>query len=78
MTTKVYSIKIGTPGIKELCQYSVEPKKALIAFLRQQDGDYHTWDYPDNIKGIRESLTKEDHWYYDDIKNKRIIAAYPA
>lgn len=37
----------------------------------------NTWEYPETIKGMRESDTVPDHWYYDDFMGRRVLAAYP-
>ena len=34
--------------------YTLSPKQALIAYMEQIRGNYSTWDYPDEIKGIEQ------------------------
>ena len=57
--------------------YSQEPKKALVAFLRQEDGDYNFFSYPDMIDGMWESESKKGVWYYNDAKRGRTVGAFP-
>lgn len=64
--------------IKKTAEYSIGPKAALIAFVRQMAGDYNTMSYPENIPGMRESTTAADHWYFDDTRYNQVIAAYPS
>ena len=45
--------------------YSMDAKRALIAYIRQAlFDDYNTWDYPDDLDGIKES-TRPGKYYYD-------------
>lgn len=65
--------------ISKLAVYSIAPEQALISYIQQYIyGNWNTWDYPKHIKGIRESKIKKNHFYFDDIQNDRVIAAYPA
>ena len=77
MKTSVYSMDEKSGVIIIVADYSIEPKKALIAYVMQQQGDWNTWTYPDHIEGIRESAKAKNHYYYDDLANNRILAAYP-
>jgi hypothetical protein len=57
--------------------YSLDPKRAIIAYIMQSRSNWNTWEYPEDIAGIRESTKAANHFYYDDIKHNLIIAAYP-
>ena len=75
----IYVLKEGNPYAQKKAEYSLEPKKALIAFVMQDiHNNFNTWEYPEHIKGIRRSDTFADHWYYDDYPGRRAIAAYPS
>lgn len=64
--------------INKLAVYSIAPEKALISYIQQYiHGNWNTWEYPKHMKGIRESKIKKNHFYFDDIQNDRVIAAYP-
>ena len=71
MITTIY-ILWDNGNIEEIAEYSMEPKKALIAFLQQTRGNYNTYDYPSDMVGIYERL---DRFYYIDISNNRTIGA---
>ena len=71
MTTTIYSLW-DNGHIEEIAEYSLEPKKALIAFLQQTRGNYNTMDYPSDMVGIYKRL---DRFYYVDIANNRTIGA---
>lgn len=73
----IFTLDEETGVIKRQSTYSLPPKKALIAFIRQSENDFNTWTYPDHIDGIRESNVAKDHYYWDDFDNKRVVAAYP-
>lgn len=65
--------------ISKLAEYSVEPEQALINYIQQYvKGNWNTVNYPKHMKGICESRIKKDHFYFDDIPNNRVLAAYPA
>ena len=75
----IYEVKEGSPEIKKKAYYSLDPKSALVSYIRQSIyKDYNTARYPSIILGMRESDTVMDHWYYDDILGKRVICSYPA
>ena len=77
--TCIFELKVGDPAIRKKAEYSIAPKKALVAFVMQNVyHNYNTWEYPEQIKGMRESDTVKDHWYYDDFSGRRVLAAYPA
>lgn len=79
MLSMIYELKEGNPDIRKRAEYTIEPKKALVAFIMQDIfKNYNTWEYPEELKGMKESSTVKDHWYYDDYKGRRVIAAYPA
>ena len=71
MITTIY-ILWDNGNIEEIAEYSMEPKKALIAFLQQTRGNYNTMDYPSDMVGIYKRL---DRFYYIDIANNRTIGA---
>lgn len=86
MMSKILSLKEGESGIKELAIYSLPPKKAMVCFIEQfLRGNYNTWEYPEEIEGMRESDTVGNHWYYDvpkmdgnGISYDTVFASYPA
>ena len=79
MKTIIYELKENGDGnINKIAEYTLSPKEALIAFVMQSRKNFNTWDYPKEIKGMRESNTVPNHWYFDDIINDRVLAAYPA
>ena len=75
--TQIYEMDERTGNIQNKAIYSLDPKPAIIAYVNQKHGNMNTWEYPENIIGIRESPTVRDHYYYDDIPNGVIIASYP-
>ncbi len=56
-------------GIKTVATFSIDCKRALIAFIRQLRGDYQTWTYPEHIDGMYESTTRKGVWYFEDGNN---------
>jgi hypothetical protein len=86
MMSKILSLKEGESGIKELAIYSLPPKKAMVCFIEQFiNKNWNTWEYPEEIEGMRESTTVGNHWYYDvpkmdgnGISFDTAFAAYPA
>lgn len=86
MMSKILSLKEGESGIKELAIYSLPPKKAMVCFIEQFiRKNFNTWEYPEEIEGMRESTTVGNHWYYDvpkmdgnGISFDTAFAAYPA
>lgn len=75
--TIIYELK-ENGNIKKIAEYGLNPRRALVCFVMQSRKNFNTWDYPDEIKGMRESSTVPNHWYFDDVANKRVLAAYPA
>lgn len=75
--TQIYEMDERTGHIENKATYSLGPKVAIIAYIEQKRGNWLTWTYPQSISGIRESHTCANHYYYDDIPNSVIIAAYP-
>jgi len=68
----------GDGNIHKVAEYNLPPKQAMIAYIEQSIyNNFNTWTYPEAIAVIRQSDTVPDHWYYDDIKNGRVLAAYP-
>jgi hypothetical protein len=77
--TDIYEMNEKTGNIKRLATYSTEPKQSMINFIMQElRHNFNTWQYPENIESIRESKMAPNHFYYDDIVNSRVIAAYPS
>lgn len=75
--TQIYEMNERTGHIENKAVYSLGPKAAMIAYIEQKHGNMSTWNYPKHIEGIRESQTVKGHFYFDDIPNGVIIAAYP-
>ena len=68
----------GDSGIHKVAEYNLQPRQAMIAYIEQSIyNNFNTWTYPEAIAGIRQSDMVPDHWYYDDIRGDRVIAAYP-
>ena len=55
--------------------YSLNTKQALIAYIMQKQNNFNTWEYPTELEGIRESKTKQNHYYFD--YNNIVISSYP-
>ncbi len=73
MRTVIYELP-EDGKIRQAAVYTIEPKKALIAYIRQSIfKDFHTWEYPETIKGMRQT---NGRWYYDH--GKTVIGALPA
>ena len=54
--------------LKTLCKvktmvYTLPAKEALIAAAEQVNGNFDTWKYPKDMKGIRESV-KPGRWVF--------------
>lgn len=63
--------------IKKIAEYSCNPQEALINYIMQYKcNNWNTWEYPKMLKGIRESKTVKNHFYFD--YGNTVIAAYPA
>lgn len=78
MVTDIWELKEGDPNMRRITTFTLDPKQSLINYIMQSiKGDYCWWNYPKEIKGIRESDTVSDHFYFDDFDNKRVLAAYP-
>lgn len=72
MVTMIY--ELSEKGvITKKAEYCLEPKSALVAYIRQKARDWNTWDYPDTLPGMRQVA---GNYYYDD--GTTVIAAYPA
>jgi hypothetical protein len=66
MTSKIIELKANGEQ-EEKALYSLSPKKALIAYVMQNiKRNNNTWDYPEELEGIKESGTKSNVFYYDD------------
>lgn len=78
MNTSIYECD-SNGKISKLAEYSVAPEQALINYIQQYiKGNWNIANYPKHMKAIRESSIKKNHFYFDDIPNDRVIAAYPA
>lgn len=78
MNTSIYECD-SNGKISKLAEYSVAPEQALINYIQQYiHGNWNIANYPKHMKAIRESRIKKNHFYFDDIPNDRVIAAYPA
>ncbi len=76
--TNIYELCEGNSFARMVATYSLEPKAAMVAYIRQSiHKDFNTWNYPEEIPGMRMSDTVKDHWYYDDPAGRRVICAYP-
>ena len=75
MKSLVYEVKNDSGKINKLATYSVDAKKAMIAFIKQQENDYNTTNYPSIIEGMRKTPIKKG-WLYDDLKNDRTLVSY--
>lgn len=63
-TTTIWELKEnGT--IERKSTYTLDSKRALIAFAEQHKGNNNTWTYPEIIPGMRQSKSKPDNWYID-------------
>jgi hypothetical protein len=82
--TIIYTLAEGEPDIRKRAEYTLPPKKALVCFIEQFiNKNFNTWEYPEEIKGMRESETVKDHWYFDVFPKRlgdknMVVAAYPA
>lgn len=82
--TIIYTLTEGEPDIRKRAEYTLPPKKALVCFIEQFiNKNFNTWEYPEEIKGMRESETVKDHWYFDVFSKSlgdknMVVAAYPA
>jgi hypothetical protein len=55
MTTSIIRMLDGEGEFHDLCSYSLDPKKALIAYYMQQEKkSFNTWDYPAEVDAIQE------------------------
>lgn len=77
MNTNIF--KCDSNGtITQLAVYSLEPEKALIAWIYQNlRNDFNTWDYPKHMKGVK-PCKRGTGYYYEDRKTDTVYAAYPA
>ena len=73
MITIIYTLE-DSGRISEVSQYSLPPKAALIAYIEQSKGNYHTWDYPADLDGIYHRF---DRYYFRDEKKQNDIWRYP-
>jgi hypothetical protein len=77
MTTTIYKMDEKTGKIDRQATYTVPGKQAIINYIMQYiKHNFNTWQYPQDINGIRESDSRKHTYYYDDIPNNSIIMAY--
>ena len=77
MGAMIYELKDGDPNMHKVAMYTIPPKRAMVCYVKQiVEGNYNTFTYPETLKGMRESETLKDHWYYD--LDGSTLAAYPA
>ena len=75
--SEVIALDEKTGVISTVAVFALPAKAALVAFIQQMNGNYNTWDYPKVPKGMRESPTAADHWYFDDISRCRVLSSHP-
>lgn len=46
-------------NLAQVAVYSIDAKNALIAYKRQEQSDYNTWDYPAEDPEIRQTRRGE-------------------
>ena len=74
MVTTIYEMSEASGVIKRKASYTLPPREALRNYIMQViNGDPNWWTYPEFIKGMREV---EGRWYWDDLLNGKVIAAY--
>lgn len=74
----IFELKEDNPNMRKVAIYSLTPKAALVAYIMQDIfHNMNTWEYPEMVKGMRQSDTVPDHWYYDDFIGRRVLSAYP-
>ncbi len=84
MASIIYELKEGCPNVRKVAEYSLPPKEAMVCFIEQTlKGNLNTWEYPEEIAGMRESDTIPDHWYYDVFRGRNgnvnaVYSSYPA
>ena len=79
MKTIIYSLEENNGKVIEESVYSLPPKQALIAFVKQLKNDFNTWLYPVNMDGIWESKRiKGVYYYYDSVTEKTYQATQHA
>ena len=76
MKSLIFEVRNDNGKVNQLATYSVDAKKAMVAFVKQQENDYNIVNYPDIIKGMRKSPIKKSGWLYDDLKNNRVLVSY--
>ena len=83
MTSTIYELRENEgPELKKRAVYSLPPKKAIVCYIEQVlFHNTNTWDYPEEIEGMRQSSTVADHWYFDEFRDRHgvngVLAAYP-
>lgn len=61
--------------MERVATYSVPPKQAMVNYIMQFiNKNFNTWEYPEIIKGMRQSKLVPSNWYYDN--NNEVLAAY--
>lgn len=62
--TKIYMID-ENGNISHLATYSLEPKKALIAYYMQNEkNNFNTWNYPSDLEIIKHMSNGSDFAYF--------------
>jgi len=63
--------------LEKKAEYACSTKQALINYIMQfKKKNFNTWTYPKELKGMRESPTAKNHYYYD--YDNLVIASYPS
>lgn len=74
-TVKIIDINTGDETIEF---FAMPPREALIAAVEQARGNYNTWDYPEDLPGIKEQTLSSGHlrlgWWND--KTEKMFYAY--
>lgn len=76
MKSFVYELKTESKEVNLLATYCFDSKKAMVSFIKEQEGDFNTCNYPNIIEGMRESKIKKHGWLFDDLKNERTLVSF--
>lgn len=63
MKTLVYEVNLTEGERTHEAVYTLPVKKALIAYLQQRQGNHNTWQYPEDMDGIRKSIKPRTLFY---------------
>ena len=72
----VWNMESGEP-VKEGLYTDMTVKDALICGVEQFKGNFNTWEYPKDLKGIYESRMVQGRLLYD-ISNNVVVSAQRA